>query len=170
MVFAVVVFLFVNLSASWMDPYDLLDSEDLEIRSTSRPALSHRDGDESWVSYNKWQCFTASSLSLFYAIHDFSEYGGSPSERTPTFRFENDEEVIDFDFDNHGYFGGDSETIMSEWKDLLQRSPVVCIYAAYLQDIAPGHAYWIVDELKSVSGYWNGTVDEGADGESSGGP
>lgn len=153
------VFMMPLLSMTWSDPYrSLLIDEDFQLENEQdRPALSSVIGEEpAWESFNEWQCYSANQIMLYCSINSFSNWDGTVDEkRIPSIRISTDSgEILEFDYDANGTFKVDCELTLQEWTRLLHQSKILCLFGAYLQDIAEGETYWILDRLKTSNGLW----------------
>ena len=154
----------LNLSMEWNYGYEILTRQDFELqKSQSRPALSSALSDpDYWESYNLWQCFPKENvevacIKVCYRDECISEsdWGDSltflvqpPDGALYEFYFEDDE------------WRSCSQT-MELWQPYLENQEAVCIYAAYLQDIAVSpeenikrRSYWVIDHFKTTAGRW----------------
>lgn len=154
-----VILIFPSLSMTWTDPYrSLLTDEDFLLEdSQDRPAASSPIRENPvWESFNEWQCHPKNRVELYCAIHTFPNYGGKNHEKkTPSMRITTEsKEILDFDYDDFGSFNTDCDLTLQEWRRMLDRENVLCIYGAYLQDIADGQTYWILERVKTSETYW----------------
>jgi hypothetical protein len=170
--FLVVLLAAPNLSMTWLDSnHSLLTEADFQLQeSQDRPALSSVIGEEpGWESFNEWQCFPTDRVESYCAIHSFPrDDGKTDDKRTPTLRISTDsDEIMDFDYDNFGSFDVNCDSALWQWRQMLDGTDTLCLYGAYLQDIADGEGYWILERMKTGKGFWPPAKEENDDDLSS---
>lgn len=147
------------LSMTSIHHHGILSENDLQLESleSTRPALSAALGSEPyWRSFNEWHCFSTKIVQPYCAETDDGK------SQIPTLRVsDGDGKLYEFSLDPEP--GINCGEILNAWVALLSNQRGFCVYSAYLQDIDDNHELWVVDKVKSYSGYWNYRqgIDEG---------
>ena len=129
----------------------LMELEDLKA-GRSEISIPRDDGTFDRY-YNHWLCFNQKDVSLNRIE---IEYDGE-KKFLPQLDIETPN--LYYEISLEGDYGNDLEEAFSDWKYLLTDTPVVCVYAAYLQDLnevnGKKNQFLILSRLKTINGLWN---------------
>lgn len=155
---ALFVFVVFCVSASAFMYSNLLGQDDLEfqiIDNENGVAIgSGLQNEDSWESYNQWQCFELEKIKFDCAEYDYGKL-------VPSIRVESKEGVMLFD--THVEDKLNCLQTLSVWRDLVNGGREICILAAHMPDVDLGtyqekpQTLWYITKLKGVGGYWNVT-------------
>jgi hypothetical protein len=153
------------LSMTTIDHYNLLSLEDQEMEALDRKELSvlssTPDAIPYWESFNTWQCFSTENVQPECSELDYGAI------HVPTLRLRQGTTLYDFSLDPEP--GLDCEQTLAKWVALLENQRSFCVYAAHLQkyhdnlfeaDGIKDWHLWIVDQIKTYSGYWQWAEEE----------
>lgn len=151
----------------------LLDAADIVLEHQDRmrgPALSSAIHDpKPWASYNHWACFDSRQVQVetsnIWLHNEWTPW--------PGLRFEIPGQILLFSPETD--LPLEAATVAGAWREILQNSREVCIYAAFLQRFpaAKGakrgtpESLWVLQKIKTENGSWSppDTFDEDVDGE-----
>ena len=153
-----------NLSMRWTDAYKILNEGDIALeKEQTHPELSSVIGEvPHWESFDRWKCFYSDEVEYMCADvcwrSDSCVLGGW--EKQPFIFVLHKGHLYEFEDENH-YDHPPCETILNDWRSIMERQSAVCIYGAYLQEqeVYPEegvkrHTSWVLSRLKTYSREW----------------
>lgn len=151
-----------TLSAQRETPDWLLADEDFQLEaSQTRSALSSPLNEfPAWESYDEWHCFFTKDTSMGLVEHIWdSELERSAKEFSAAILVSSDRKQLEFDYEDSLFTNEDPKQILATWKYLIEGERVICLYAAYLENMGENFESWIITGIKTAKGYWpNGGV------------
>ncbi len=158
--FLVSVFPFIFSFVILPKDYEILTSKDWEYmrESSHSPALSSTlQAKVQWKSYNEWQCFDANEIDLDFETVDYNGI-----RKIPTIFVMQIYPAKIFDLSPETNWR--SVETLNYWKELVEGSSSVCIFAAYLQTDEKGtpdeFESWVIEDIKTRKGYWSSDDEE----------
>jgi hypothetical protein len=142
LIIAVTAFIFLSSN------YSILRIDDIAtmIENNKKPAITIPDRNEEY--FNKWQCFDVKNIDITYGEIDI--YG---KRLVPYIQVNSKKQSLQFNVDPSIHWNKD--TVIKNWKELIENIKSICFLAAYLQTDPDSTTVWYIKRLKTKNGYWD---------------